>query len=355
MKTVTPARIRRLEALLSDARRVCIVVHTHPDGDAVGSGVALLAYLRGFQGLAADLLLPDPAASVLDFLLPENGVTLASADPAGAVSRIAGCDLLFCLDMNGPGRAGDLEAALRASAARKVLVDHHPNTEADWFDLAFSETEVSSASELLYRVLLALPGVGRADRLPMEVLTPLMAGMTTDTNNFANSVFPSTLRMASELLAAGVDRDALLDALFNSYGESRFRAMGCFLDRLMHITPDGVAYAILDRRTQAEFGIREGDTEGFVNLPLGIGRVRLSVFLREDEGHFRVSVRSKRGVAANLLAAEAFHGGGHACAAGGMLHFPQDIPDRELAAQYVETVTARFMRNEAPSQDTDRI
>lgn len=351
MKTVTSAKIRRLEALLAGARRVCIVVHTHPDGDAVGSGTALLAYLRGCRGLEADLLLPDPAAGVLDFLVPGSGVTLASEDPAGARSCIAGSDLLFCLDMNGPGRAGDLEAPLRASAARKVLVDHHPHPEQAWFDLAFSETEVSSASELLYRVLLALPGVGRADRLPLEVLTPLMAGMTTDTNNFANSVFPSTLKMASELLAAGVDRDALLDALFNSYAESRFRAMGCFLERLMHITPDGVAYAILDRRTQEAFGIREGDTEGFVNLPLGIGRVRMSIFLREDEGHFRVSIRSKRGIAANRLAAEAFHGGGHECAAGGKLFFPQDITARELAAQYIETATARFMRNETPSQD----
>ena len=351
MKTVTPARIRRLEALLADARRVCIVVHTHPDGDAVGSGAALLAYLRGCRGLAAELILPDPAAGILDFLLPENGVTLASEDPTGARSIIAGCDLLFCLDMNGPGRAGDLEEPLRAVSARKVLVDHHPHPDSDWFDLMFSETEVSSASELLYRVLLALPGAGRAERLPLEVLTPLMAGMTTDTNNFANSVYPSTLRMASELLAAGVDRDALLDALFNSYGESRFRAMGCFLDRLMHITDDGVAYAILDRSTQEAFGIREGDTEGFVNLPLGIGRVRMSLFLREDDGHFRVSIRSKRGVAANRLAAEAFHGGGHECAAGGKLFFPQDIPAREQAAQYIETVTARFMRNEAPSQD----
>ena len=351
MKTVTSAKIQRLEALIAGAARACVVVHTHPDGDAVGSGTALLAYLRDCRGLQADLLLPDPAAGILDFLVPESGVTVASADPAGALARLAGCDLLFCLDMNGPGRAGELEAPLRAVSARKVLVDHHPRPDEAWFDLTFSETEVSSASELLYHVLLALPGVGRADRLPLEVLTPLMAGMTADTNNFANSVFPSTLGMASELLAAGVDRDALLDALFNSYGESRFRAMGCFLDRLMHITPDGVAYAILDRRTQEALGIGEGDTEGFVNLPLGIGRVRMSLFLREDDGHFRVSIRSKRGVAANRLAAESFHGGGHLCAAGGKLFFPQDIPARELAAQYIETVTARFMRNEAPSQD----
>ena len=215
--------------------------------------------------------------------------------------------------------------------------------------------ELSSTCELLYWLLLSLPGVGTAGRLPGAVLGSLMTGMTTDTNNFANSVFPSTLRMASELLAAGVDREALLDRLYHDYRENRLRAMGACLQERMRITPEGAALMVLDRAFLRRFDLQDGETEGFVNLPLGIGRVRLSVFLREDEGHFRVSVRSKRGVAANRLAAEAFHGGGHACAAGGKLHFPQDIPDRELAAQYVETVTARFMRNEAPSQDTDRI
>ena len=68
-------------------------------------------------------------------------------------------------------------------------------------------------------------------------------------------------------------------------------------------------------------------------------------------GHFRVSIRSKRGVSANRLAAEAFHGGGHECAAGGKLYFPQDIPGPEAAGAYIENVTARFMRNQGPSQD----
>ena len=340
--------IRHLETFFAEAQDVCIVVHTHPDGDALGSGVALLEYLRRCRGKRAMLLLPDPAAQYLRFLLPADGWLAASEATQEAVRAVATSDLVICLDMNGFGRAGCLEQALRGSRARKLLIDHHQGPERASFDLVFSETEISSASELLYQVLLALPGVGAAEHLPLEVLTPLMAGMTSDTNNFGNSVYPSTLRMAADLLAAGVDRDALVAAFYHNYRENRFRAMGRFLQE-MRMTPDGVAYAVLRRSFLGEFALQEGETEGFVNLPLGIAGVRLSVFLREDDGHFRVSLRSKPGVSARRLAAEAFHGGGHECAAGGKLYFPDDIAAPELAAAYIETMTARFMRNPAPS------
>ena len=237
MQAPVPADIQRLETFLASAKRVSVVVHTHPDGDAVGSGAAMLAYLRQCRGRDACLLLPDAAPASLDFALPAECVIVAAREPEAVAARIAGSDLLVCLDMNGFSRAEALAAPLRDSAARKVLIDHHLNPERASFDLTFSETEISSACELLYRVLLALPGVGTADRLPLSVLTSLMTGMTTDTNNFANSVFPSTLQMASELLAAGVDRDALLDNLYHNYRENRFRAMGACLQERMRITP----------------------------------------------------------------------------------------------------------------------
>ena len=304
----------------------------------------MLAFLREVRGLDARLLLPDSAPASLDFILPAEGVIDAAREQDAALDRISGSDLLVCLDMNGFSRAEALAAPLQASRARKVLIDHHLNPDLGAFDLVFSETEISSACELLYRVLLALPGVGTADRLPLSVLTSLMTGMTTDTNNFANSVFPSTLQMASELLAAGVDRDALLDRLYNNYRENRFRAMGACLQERMRITPEGAACIVLDRAFLARFGLQEGETEGFVNLPLGIDRVRISLLLREDDGHFRVSIRSKEGVSANRLASEVFHGGGHERAAGGKLYFPQDIAGPAQAEEYLRDVTARFMR-----------
>ena len=194
-------------------------------------------------------------------------------------------DLVACLDFNSLSRTGELEPLLRTLTCPKVMIDHHPQPEADGFELVFSETCVSSASELLFHVLMSMPDVASdASRLPGRAAESLMAGMTTDTNNFANSVFPSTFSMASALLAAGVDRDSLLSRLYNSYRESRFRAMGVYLKDKMRITEYGVAYSIFNREDIFRLGLKDGDTEGFVNLPLGLERVKMSIFLREDGG-----------------------------------------------------------------------
>ena len=97
---------------------------------------------------------------------------------------------------------------------------------------------------------------------------------------------------------------------------------------------------------QTAYGVDAGDTEGLVNMPLKVDRVRMSIFIREDSGHFRVSIRSKRGLSARNMAAEYFHGGGHELAAGGKIFWPEDIPCKDAAAGYLEEIAARFLRNE---------
>ena len=328
--------IRTLDGLIEAAERITIAVHTHPDGDAAGSGAALLSYLRERRGKDAVLLLPDPLPDSLTFVLPRDGVMVYEEAPETACGRIAASDLLFGMDFNAFDRTGGAEIPLRESRAEKVLFDHHLSPDRAAFDLVFSRTDVSSACEVLFDTLLALPDIaGDAGKLPAACTYALMTGMTTDTNNFANSVFPGTLRMASALLAAGTDRDDILARLYNRYRENRFRLMGYLLSEVLRITPEGVAYMILRKEDQLRFNMRQGETEGFVNLPLGIDRVRMSLFLTEQEDHFRVSVRSKKGTSANRMAASRFHGGGHELAAGGKLYFPADIPGPDDAQAYI--------------------
>lgn len=349
MSVVSAEGIDRLNTLIDGAGNIAVVTHTHPDGDALGSTTALLHYLRVKRGKNASVIVPDAYSSTLDFIVDHDFTLVAEANPKTAQKLIGDADLIFCLDLNNLDRAAAAGPAVRASDAPKVLVDHHLHPASQDFDLVFSETEISSASELLYQVLLAMPDIESVSALPAPCLKALMTGMTTDTNNFANSVFPSTLAMASSLLAAGVDRDDIIANIYNKYGENRFRAMGAVLSDLLHITDDGVAYFIMDKAFLRKFDLAEGDTESFVNLPLGIDRVKMSIFLKEDDGYFRVSVRSKKGWSANRLAVGHFNGGGHECAAGGRLYFPKDIAAPADAAEYIETVTARFMRNESPA------
>lgn len=333
--------------LLKRSGRIVIVSHMHPDGDALGSSTAMLHYLKG-RGMEAEVVLPGPIQETLGFISCSQ-VTDASAHPEKAESLISSCDLIICLDFNSMGRAGILEPLLRASDVPKILIDHHLSPAEDEFSVCVSRTDVSSASELLYQVLMQMPDVqGDVHRLPKACAVSLMTGMTTDTNNFANSVFPSTLEMASSLLSAGVDRDDILSHIYNEYRENRVRAMGYLLGENLRITGDGVAYMILDKEAMRRFDLQDGETEGFVNIPLTIGKVKISILLKEDDGYFRVSIRSRKGISANMLARGHFNGGGHEQAAGGRLFFPKDIAAPEDAAGYIEQVTARFMRDCQP-------
>lgn len=340
-------KIALLDTLISEASCISASVHIHPDGDALGSGLALISYLKSCRGKDAVLLVPDPVPDSLSFMLEnysEGDVIVAATAQDTALERIQGSDLLFCLDCSSFTRAGDLmEPYLRNSSARKVIIDHHLDPERDSFEVVFSETEVSSACELLYRILKEMPGIGGiTEKLPRPCLDSLLTGMTTDTNNFANSVFPSTLSMASELIAAGVDRDRILSKLYNCYRENRLRLMGYLLDENMEITPEGVAIMILNKDIQERFDFRQGESEGFVNLPLAIKEVRMSIFLTEEDNRFRVSIRSKAGTSANKCAMRYFNGGGHEMAAGGKLFFPENIPSPKDAKAYILKVSEEF-------------
>ena len=333
--------IRTLDTLVESAGKVTVTAHTHPDGDALGSVSALVAYLRERRGKDAAAVLPDSPAATVRFIIPDSVPLLChDTEPEACLARIAASDLVFLLDGNGFARAEGLQDAFEASPAPKVIIDHHVGPERDRFRVIFSTPGVSSASELLYYVLLELPDIdGDACRLPADTARALLTGMTTDTNNFSNSVYPGTFRMAAELLAAGVDRDEVLAALYNRYRENRVRVMGYLQHEVLRITPEGLAYIIATRDILDRFGVEEGETEGLVNIPLSIDRVRMSILLKEEKDHFRVSIRSKKGWSARECAVDHFHGGGHENASGGKLWWPADIAGPEAAAAYLEQVS----------------
>lgn len=333
----------QLDSLFGKFHKVSVVVHSHPDADALGSAFALSSYLKEKRGADVCVILPDMYPDTLGFLAGNECVIDASADVDAASGRLAQTELLICLDLNVFSRTAGLEPLIEAVSCTKVLIDHHQEPDLKSFDLAFSVTEISSTCELLFYILKEMPDVGSAKELPHRAAYCLMTGMTTDTNNFANSVYPSTFEMASELLAAGVDRDEILYHLYRQYRENRYRALGYVCSDLLKITPDGVAYVVLRRQKYDELGLKDGETEGFVNVPLEIANVNISIFLKEDDSFYRVSVRSKKGWSARELAKQYFNGGGHECASGGRLYFPGDIDSPDAAEEYIENVTARFL------------
>ena len=347
MQAITAQKILTLNSLIDNADTVSIVTHSHPDGDALGSGLALRIYLEQVRGKKVFFCHEDTYSKSLGFLFTaadrENEAFLKSEEKQYR-KALQSADLIFCVDCNSFNRTDQFQKVFTGSKSPKVLIDHHLNPVTEEFDLCFSEIDISSASELAFYLPKAMPDInGDLSRLPARCLTALLTGITTDTNNFANSVFPSTLTAVSELMDAGVNRDSIIEHVYNEYPEGRIRLIGQLLGENLTITPEGGAYMIITRKMLRKYQLEEGDTQGIVNMPLAIKDVRLSILLREEARHFRVSIRSKEGVSANQMAKDYFHGGGHEKAAGGKLFCQRDILGKFRAGAYLKRSIKAFL------------
>lgn len=339
-------KIHEFEDLISQAENIVITTHQRPDGDGLGSSLGIYHFLNSIHK-KANLVLPDKYADSLEFMFnnfPKNRLVIYTEDAESSENLLRKADLIFCMDFNDFHRTDMLEPFLLQSKAKKILIDHHPNPEEKLFDLIFSKIEISSASELLFYILMYTSSIEKnVQELPLDCGTALMIGMTADTNNFANSVYPSTFIMASALLELGVDRDKIINELYLNQSENRIRLMAHLLDTLK-ITSEGVAYMILDKKTIDKYKIEEGETEGFVNIPLGISQVRMSIFAKEEDDSVRISLRSKEGVSVNTCSGLYFNGGGHELAAGGKLIFGKEIESVDDVGTYIEKFTTKFMK-----------
>jgi len=316
-----------LESRLASAKRIVLVGHLNPDGDCVGSVTAMYHYLMG-RGKKANIVLPGDVPHNIRFLLPKDpqSVTIFSQEDDSAANLIKSADLIICEDLNQLSRTEGLAPSIAASQAPRILIDHHPEVAGECFDLKYTSTEVSSACELLYDIFISMPDIGgEIGKLSLDCATSLYTGMITDTNNFSNSIFPETLTMASALLARGVDRTRIQEEVLQAYPEGRLRLLGHLLkDKMVVMEKEKAAYMVLSMDEKEMYGIKAGDTEGFVNFPLSMGNVTISALFSEDDSRkfIRVSLRSKGTTDVNTLARRSFNGGGHRNAAGGRLFIP---------------------------------
>jgi phosphoesterase RecJ-like protein len=295
-------------------------------------------------GKHAVAMVPNTFPDFLSCLEPKDGPILIYRNDTEECNKlIADADLIVSLDMSGPGRIDEMADAIFAGKdTRRILVDHHLNPVADAYDIVISDTEVSSTCELLLSLMMDSPEIdGNIGRLNLECATSIAAGFLTDTNNFANSIFPATLERFSLLLQRGVDRDYLYNEIFCSYSAARMELMGYLLSKKMTIIQDGsVAFIVLDKAEKERFSFRTGDSEGFVNLPLKIRKVRMSALLTEDDGFVKVSLRSKGDLDVNRFSREYCNGGGHRNASGGRLYM--DIS--EIPAYFTASIEDYFKK-----------
>lgn len=313
-KIIQQEKIAKVEDLLNKADKAVIVTHVSPDGDAIGSSLGLYHYLVNL-GLDTNVIVPNEFASFLRWPKGAKDILLHNKYTDFANKLIDEADLIFCLDFNVLSRIKDVASAVEASKAKKVLIDHHPYP-SDFCDVTISHPEISSTSELIFRLICRM---GDFEQMTKESAEAIYMGMMTDTGAFTyNSNSPEIYYIIGQLLSKGIDKDQIYSNVYHNYSADRYRMMGYMLSEKMKIFEEyGAALIWLSESEQKKFNHKKGDTEGFANIPLNIKGVTFAAFFREDENMIKISFRSQGKFPTNTFASECYNGGGHLNASGG--------------------------------------
>ena len=301
---------------LQGKNKIVITAHKSPDGDSIGSSLALYHFLKKFF---EDVIVihPDPAPDFLHWVPGQERIIAFEEKTIEAIVHLEEADIIFCLDYNHPSRVGDLmQVPLENSGAAKIMIDHHLHP-ADFCDFTISETETCSTAQLIYQWIVDL---SKKEFIDPIIGTCIYLGIMTDTGSFRfPSVKPETHRIIADLLELGVVHSDIHEAVYDSNTLDRIRLKGYALsEKLVCLTDCPVAYASLTDEEMKRFNAQKGDTEGLVNQILGIQGIKMAVFFSEKEGKIKISFRSKGNFYVNELASTHFNGGGHAYASGGV-------------------------------------
>lgn len=314
LKSLSLENIERLRIQLETAERVVITTHHNPDGDALGSALGLYHILKN-GGINSTVITTNSFPEFLSWIPGAESIVKYSHESAMVADLVSKADIIFCLDYNGYSRTEKMADMLAGAPGCKILIDHHPFPESE-FSILFSETVVSSTSELVYEVFSSLWGEGIVDE---NAAVALYTGIMTDTGSFSYACNRGrTFEVAGKLVAKGVKVDSVQNAVYNNFSADRMRLYGFSLLEKMKVFPEfNAAYISLTKDELARFSHKMGDTEGFVNLPLSIKGVVFAALFVENDGLVKVSLRSRGEFPVNMVSKEFFNGGGHTNAAGG--------------------------------------
>lgn len=310
--------ISSLRKLIDTASKVVITSHMSPDGDAIGSSMGL-AHILLKMGKEVNVIVPDVPSTTLQFLTKEIGCTIFCEQRKFSKQLIDDANLIFCLDYNSLTRIDQMSPLIKDATAPKVMIDHHLYPEM-FCDITISESEVSSTCMLLFKVICALELLDAVDE---KSASCILAGMMTDTGNFSfsNAGDPDIYRVTAYLIEKGAKRVELVKRLFDTFTANCLRLNAYAVYEKMQLWEDkGAALITLTREEANRFGYKPGYTEGLVNKPLSIEKIKYSIFLREETNYIKVSMRSKDAFPCNIICEKHFNGGGHLNAAGGEFH-----------------------------------
>ncbi|RMG04824.1 MAG: bifunctional oligoribonuclease/PAP phosphatase NrnA [Acidobacteria bacterium] len=307
--------------LIEKKQDFAITTHVRPDGDGIGSSLALYWLLQSL-GKNAEVIVRDP--------IPPSYLLLPGADKIRQVSEIdRHYDAVFVIECSDVERPGIKNLDKQFT----VNIDHHVTSERfgkiNWID-----STASAVGEMIYNLCKAIGG-----RITREIAECLYTALVTDTGSFHfSNTTDRTLKVASELVKLGVNPSKISEVVYNSYSWSRIELLRRVLNTVKRDPSGRVAWMRQSLEMMKEAGSSDGDHAGFVNIPLSAKEVKAVVYMRETQPQtYRVSFRSKGNVDVSKVA-ERFGGGGHKNAAGCRVQGDWDYWENKIVEEIIKEV-----------------
>ncbi|HFS66918.1 MAG TPA: bifunctional oligoribonuclease/PAP phosphatase NrnA [Flavobacteriia bacterium] len=339
-------KIHAVKEVLKERKKISIVCHRNPDGDAYGSSLAIYHYLKDKHDVT--VISPNDCPEFLKWLPAEKDIVVFEKNENQATKILAASDVVFTLDFNALHRTGNAtQKVLEKIKPVYIMIDHHQQPD-DYATIKFSDTTKSSTCEMVYDFISDL---GDSDKVNKEIATCIYTGIMTDTGSFRfPSTTPKTHRIVANLLEKGADNAKIYNNVMDNNSLDRMKLLSKALDNLVLLKEYKTAYITLSQKELNRFNFEKGDTEGFVNYALSIKDVVFAVIFIEDkqQGIIKMSFRSKGSFSVNEFARAHFNGGGHTNAAGGR----SEISLKETVNKFLEILPS-YKNNLLHSYESD--
>ncbi len=333
--------VKRIRELLSSPKKIVITPHKNPDGDAIGSSLALWHYLRA-KGHDAQVIVPNDFPRFLKWMPGSSDILIFEKDSDRSLGFIEQADLIFTLDFNDLSRIGGLQEPFEASNALFIMIDHHQSPQP-YADITYSDVSMSSTCEMVYNFI---EQMGDMRLMTESIASSLYAGILTDTGSFKfSSTTSRTHEVVADLIRHGADNASIHNQIFDTNTPDRLHLLGRALNNMVILPEYCTAYITLSKKDLDEFTFKKGDTEGFVNYGLTLDGICFAAIFIEnsDNGHIKISFRSKGEFSVNEFSRTHFNGGGHTNAAGGRsdLNMEETVKRfREILNDYKDRLNA---------------
>ncbi|WP_396168803.1 bifunctional oligoribonuclease/PAP phosphatase NrnA [Flavobacterium sp.] len=307
--------ILAVQSLLATPKKIAIIPHRNPDGDAMGSTLGLYYFLLKNNHFPV-VVSPNQFPDFLAWMPGSENVQIFEKDKKNSTKILEEADLVFTLDFNALHRVGEMENVLNSLKAPFVMIDHHQSPD-DYAAVTFSDVAYGSTCEMVYHFINAL---GKKSQIDKTIGTCIYTGILTDSGSFR---FPKTTgtthRIIADLIDLGVENSEIPTLLFDNSSFDRLQLLGRALQNMKIFPEHKTTYTTLTQKELDQFNYIKGDTEGVVNYGLSIqGIVFTAIFIENaEEKIIKISLRSQGDFDVNLFAREYFDGGGHRNAAGG--------------------------------------